>query len=115
MGGPHRDSWFRLMLRRFESWPDVLEYVRSGGAIYYVPNDTLGPCRTIVRIRPREDGQPSLWVRPPEYVVGTFESVVADETYLDKLYRWEARKAEPRSYPSATTQAKRTPNHRDER
>lgn len=84
------------MLSRFASWPDVLEHVRSGGAVYYVPNDSLGPCRMVARIPVNENGNGRVWLRSPQYLANTFPTMIADSSFLDKVYRWDAAKAVPR-------------------
>lgn len=81
------------MLKDFKSWPDVLAHVRSGGNIYYIPNESLGPCRMIARVRTTENSDARIWLRSPEYLAYVFPSMIADETFLDKLYRWDPRKA----------------------
>lgn len=79
------------MLRGFATWPDVVQYVRSGGSLYYVPSDSVGPCRTIAHVR----SEALIWLRCPDYLLGFYPSIVADTTFLDKLYRWEARNRAP--------------------
>jgi hypothetical protein len=84
------------MLSRFATWPDVVQYVRSNRILYYVPNDSLGP--SLVFARPRLNGGDgvSIWLRSPDMVLTPESpSVVADATYLDKLYRWEVHKSDP--------------------
>ncbi len=83
------------MLKQFETWPDVIQHVRSGEALYYVPNESIGPCRMVARLRLSSEDNVRLWMRCPEYMANTFPSMIADKTFLDKLYRWEPRKAGP--------------------
>lgn len=80
------------MLVGFESWPDVFQHVRSGGIIYYVPNDSLGPHRMIARVRPSTQGDTYIWLRQPEYMAHLFPSMIADSSFTDKLYRWQPGK-----------------------
>lgn len=86
------------MLKNFETWPDVLAHVRSGGSIYYVPSDSMGPCPTVARVRLTGEGNTvRLWLRCPDGFLGnSYPSTIADETFMDKIYRWEARKVHPR-------------------
>lgn len=81
------------MLKRFETWPDVLEHVRSGRPVWYVPSDSVGPCPTVARVRHTGEGDTvRLWLRCPEGFVNSYPSTIADETFLDKIYRWEPTK-----------------------
>ncbi len=86
------------MLRGFDSWSDVIQYVKSGAALYYVPDDSIGPCPTIARVRPTVEGDPvRLWLRcPDKFMASPYPSTIADEMFIDKLYRWEPRKAATR-------------------
>lgn len=80
------------MLRGFDSWPDVLQHVRSGGILYYDPHNS-GPLPAIPVVRQgARDDQVRLWIRPPYFSSGGFTPTIADDTFLDKLYRWEALK-----------------------
>lgn len=83
------------MLKPFDSWPGVLEHVRSGEALYYVPEEGIGPCRMIARLRLSSGDNVRLWMRHPEYLANTYPSMIADKTFLDKLYRWEPRRTGP--------------------
>ena len=100
------------MLRGFDRWPDVLEHVRSGGAIYYVPNEDFGPARMIARIRSPEQEVPRIWLRQPEYMAHTFPTMIADITFMDKLYRWEPVRATLRPRPEVTTDVTSPPETR---
>jgi hypothetical protein len=81
------------MLRGFESWPDVLQYVRAGGQLYYVPEEMNGPCRTVARVRQAANGDDvCLLLRCPHDASVSYPPTVADQTFLDKLYRWEMLK-----------------------
>lgn len=84
------------MLTHFETWPDVLQHVRSGEALYYVPEDSIGPCRMIARLRLATEDNVRIWLRQPEYMANAYPSMIADQSFLDKLYRWQPRKALPR-------------------
>lgn len=83
------------MLEAFEKWSDVIDHVKAGGSLYYVPAGSVGPCPTIARVRQTaQDGPVRLWLRCPDnYRVYPYPSTIADETFMDKLYRWRAKKA----------------------
>lgn len=86
------------MLGAFTAWADVIEHVRGGGSLYYVPYPDAGPCPTIARIRQTtQDGPLRLWLRCPDnFRLKPYPSTIADESFMDKLYRWEAAKASRR-------------------
>lgn len=79
------------MLKRFDTWPDVLQHVRSGGMLYYVIDETVGPCQATARVR-TTGGQDTvrLWVWCPDsQLAPSYRSTIADSSFLGKLYRWE--------------------------
>lgn len=80
-----------MMLKLFDSWPDVLAHVRAGGVLYYVPEGYQGPYRTIATVVPEAN---NLRLRcPVENKLDVYPSAIAGPSFIDKLYRWEARKA----------------------
>jgi len=86
-----------MMLKSFDKWPDVLEHVRAGGVLYYVYDNNQGPYRTIASIVPEASAEPTrLRLRSPaQQETCSYPTTIADKSFLDKLYRWEVRKAIP--------------------
>lgn len=80
------------MLRSFATWEELIAHVKAGSALYYVPSPAIGPCPTIARVRQTTESEPvRLWLRCPDsYRSHPYPSTIADETFMSKLYRWEA-------------------------
>lgn len=50
----------------------------------------------VARIPVNENGNGRVWLRSPQYLANTFPTMIADSSFLDKVYRWDAAKAVPR-------------------
>lgn len=81
------------MLLQFGEWSEVIAHVRARGSLYYVPSPEVGPRPAIARIRQTSQNGPlTIWLRSPDNnSPSAYPSTIADESFMDKLYRWEAK------------------------
>lgn len=73
------------MLVRFDNWPDMLQHVRSGGMVYYLPDNKSGPER--VSAHPIRQGKMLRLIRC-DVCSGERGRIYVLESQLPQLYRW---------------------------